>query len=606
MRPLFVLLLVFALSRGDEVVLTNGRRLSCEIVKETDTEIRVRLPHGVMAIPRSKIKSVQREASSRYLKREARTSLRHGATKSAVELLARAFAENPGDAAIRLDYARALLKYAHELVAQSRFDEARATLARLKRIKTGLPAPNLREERRRDSDVLASAALERTITREEDLAARLLARGEELVSDGRYRQALAYFDHWRVRRPVDDPVARRKMAAAHLGAGAEAAKANLLRLALDHYRAAHAFGERSGTRAPLFLLTPIAVLEELREGDAETARRLLDRIETTYPQASVPVYLEAVIAHVTGDVETAVKAYAAAARAAESETAGGGTKGISYDIARAYATATLRVAIARPPQEGVKKWRELFLEPLKRETSRHFIVFAPSEKTAAEIAATADRVYEELCRDLLGRVPDAPPAEIVAHPTRQAYLAADPDPPGTSLAKVTVAREQTSGVAYDTLDEKGKRLVRVELIAGDKNFLTDTLPHELVHVVQRRGLGAFRRGKWLDEGLAMLHESKESRANRLGMWRTLSRAAIPLPEFLGLKSIPPDKVALFYQQAHAFTTFLHELGDGNDWLVFLDRFGRDGDFAVAVKAAYKVESAEVLERLWLGAMRKLR
>jgi len=590
MLVLSLLLLVPA--RADEIVLTNGRRLSCEIVEETATAVRVRLPHGRMTIPRSKIRVIEREGRGRWLEREARASLRRGSTRSAVELYARALADRPDDARLLARYARTLEKHARVLAEAYRFAEARRIVEEWRRVD---PAQG--------GDGGAAAALLESIGREERRAASLLARADELARDGRYRRALTYYDQWRLRRPVDDPKARARMAAAHLGAGAAAVEANHLRLALDHFRAARAFGEHARSAEPLFLLAPVAVLEALREGDVEAARRHLDRIATTYPHPAVPAYLKAVLAHVTGRVGEAVEAYAAAARIAE---AGGGDRGISYDLARAYATATLRAAIARPPQEGVRKWRELFLASLVRDEGRHFVVYAPTAKTAAQVAETADRVYAELCRELLGAVPDAPLAEIVAHPSRQAYLAADPDPPGTDLAHVTIDRAKTSGVAYDTLDEEGAPLVRVELIAGGPGWLESTLPHELVHVVQRRGLRAFRRGKWLDEGLAMLHEGDESRANRLGMWRTMASAAIPLPEFLALRSIPPDKVGLFYQQAHAFTTFLRGLGDATEWRTFLDRFGADGDLASAAKAAWKVESAEALERAWRTTMRTLR
>ena len=185
------------------------------------------------------------------------------------------------------------------------------------------------------------------------------------------------------------------------------------------------------------------------------------------------------------------------------------------------------------------------------------------------------------------------------HPTRAAYLAADPTPPGSPLAGVTVPRSKTGGVCYRTLDERGRPLVRIETYASE-HLETDTLPHEMVHVVQNRGFKAFRRGHWLDEGLAMLYESKQGRANRVALWRQLSRNPIPLPELLLLKSTPPDRVLTFYSEAYVFTRFLRSLGDDDDWRRFLDAFG-GLSFEAAVREVYEVEDVAALERLWLAS-----
>ncbi|MDH3593151.1 MAG: hypothetical protein OER88_14795, partial [Planctomycetota bacterium] len=418
---------------------------------------------------------------------------------------------------------------------------------------------------------------------------------------GDHERALAYLEAWRVRRPVGDDGAGRTMGEAYLAAGAAAAEAGRLRRALDHYRAAAAFGRYASRQ--LYLLQPIAVLESLREGDVECARFLLDGITTTYPHPATPVFLQAVVSHVSGEVAQAVSKYSEAARLAAAKAAS--RPGVAYDVAKKYATATLRAAIARPPQEGVKRWRSIFLGPLERsDDGRHFVVFAPAKAQAEKIAASADRIYETIARDLLGRIPNASKAEIVVHANRQAYVAADPEPPGSPVRGVTVPRQKTGGLCYDTLDEHGKPLVRVETYPV-ADWTKSTLPHEIVHVVQRRGLAVFRQGKWLDEGLAMLYESRASQQNRLALWRTLAKARIPLPELLALRSIPPARATLFYAESHAFAAFLRSLGDEQDWRDFLREYTRQ-DFPNAIRSVYEIESVEVLERMWIEKGTRLR
>ncbi len=578
MRRLYVLLLLVLPVAGDVVVFEDGGRLDCQVIEESATTVTVRLPNGTMVLPRARIAEIVREAPGLYLRREGQRSLRSGSTRDAVALLERALAADP---AARPDLVEALAAHAEALVAEFRHAPARAALARLAELAPG-------------HDCLTP--LRDRIRRAEGVAAALHERAHKALAIRAYADALVLLEAWRVRRPLDDPQVGAEMAAAHLGAGRQAVEEGRLRQALDHYRAAAAYGARRETSEPLYLLRPIAVLEALKQGDSGRAGRLLDGIETTYPQPAVPVFLAAVRHHVQGEVQAAVAAYARAARvAAEKSTA---ARGLSYDLVRKYAAATLRAAIARPPQEGVTRWRELFLKPLARDDgARHFTVYAASPDRARELAPLADRLYEQIAGDVLGGVPETGKAEIVVHPTREAYLAADPTPPGSPLEGVTVPRSRTAGVCYRTLDDRGKPLVRVEMYASER-LEEDTLPHELVHVVQHGGFKAFRRGHWLDEGLAMLYESERGRANRVALWRQLSKNPIPLPELLLLKSTPPGRVMTFYSQAYVFTRFLRGLGDDDDWRRFLEAFG-SASLEAAVQQAYGIEDVAALERLWL-------
>lgn len=582
MRPVLVLLVLVCAApvRADEIVLKSGGRLSCEILEATDTHVTVRLPHGTMEIPRGQIAEIVREDRSLYLRREAGKSLRAGATRTAVELCERALRASPDDDAARRALVGALLKHAESLTAQYRLAEAGKALGRLRELAPGHEG---------------AARLAERIAAEQRVASALLVRARELTEARRYEEALQYLDAWRLRVPADDAQAAEALTGAHVAAGHAAAERGELRRSLDHFRAAAAYGGEARVRQELYLLRPIALLEKLREGDVDGARRLLAGIRTTYPDRSVPVFLDAVIHHVCGEVRDAVAGYAEAARIAERTRVP--DKGCDYELVRKYATATLRAAIARPPEEGARKWREMFLAGLVREESRYFVVFAATAAQASAVADAADEAYARIARDLLGHIPIADQAELVIHPGRQAYLAADPDPPGSPLEGVTLDREQTRGVCYDTLDGKGRPLVRVETYADAPGMMEDTLPHELVHVVQRRGLQAFRHGTWFDEGLAMLYESKKGRDSRLATWRTLAPGAIPLPELLALSSVPPDRGELFYQQSHAFVTFLRGLGDHRDWAVFLDNFG-SGDLQTAVRRAFGIESLTTLERRW--------
>jgi tetratricopeptide (TPR) repeat protein len=366
---LSTLLFLAAVAPADEIILKTGGRLSCEVLAETRDEVLVRLPGGTMTIPVDRIEAIEREGLAQYLKREASLRRRSGDALDAVPLLERAYVNDPSDTEVRQTLIDALGESADALVRQFRFATARRMLVRLKQL---------------DPGHRALIALPPRIAREEAQAARRYDEASEAATRGDYRRALALLEEWRVRRPIDDGEARAAMAACHAAAARVASQQGELRAAFDHFRAAAAWNTTAEIDGALYRLQPLAVLEALREGDIETARTLLDGIETTYPYASVPRFLHAVLMHVTGDVAGAVTAYADAGRMAEQEP--GGRSGIDYETARRFATATLRTAVARPPQEGVQKWRELFIDPLVRDDAgTHFVVYAATAQQARSV-----------------------------------------------------------------------------------------------------------------------------------------------------------------------------------------------------------------------------
>ena len=364
-----LLLLLLALPvAGDVVVLQRGGKLSCEIVEETEESITVRLPHGTMVIARSRIAAILREDTGDYLRREGERSMRAGEPRTAVELFEKAYAAAASDEN-RGRLVGALEALARTQLARHRHAQATDAVSRLDELSPGHAG---------------ARQLDAAIQREEKVVSELYARAHRALDIGAFADALVLLDAWRVRRPDDDPRVREEMAGAHLGAAQMAVQAGNLRQALDHFRAASAYGALKEADEALYLLRPLAVLEALKAGDDTRAGRLLDGIETTYPQPAVPVFLQAVQHHLRGEVAEAVAAYAKAARIAEK----GPTtrRGLGYEIVQAYARATLRAAIGSPPQEGVAKWRELFLAPLERDDSGEYVtVYAATGKVAAGI-----------------------------------------------------------------------------------------------------------------------------------------------------------------------------------------------------------------------------
>jgi len=587
MRGIALVLLLGA-ARADEVVLKSGGRISCEVVEVRETSVLVRLPNGSMEIERSRIESIVREAKGDYLGREATGRLKAGSAASAVDLFERALREEPSSEAARAGLLDALLAHGTELAGRFLLDEAWAASERM----LGLAAGHE-----------GARGLQRLVGEERAENDRIAARARDLLERGDFDGALPLLESWRLRRPPGDAAARAAIASAHIGSGNARLRAEDLRGAIDHFRAAASYGESKRVEEALFLLKPVSFLEALRNGETADARRQLDSIATTYPDPAVPLFLKAVLHHVTGRVEEAIRAYADAERVAERATRP--AKGLPYEVVKAQASAVLRAAVARPPQEGAARWRDTFLGPLRRDASAaHFVVYAPTDRMARDIAVAADRLFGEIARELLGALPGPLPIELVVHASRQAYLAADQVPPGSPWAAIMISREKTGGVCYDTLDEKGAAIVRIEVCSDAAGLLEDTLPHEITHAVQRRGLAVYRRAHWLDEALAMQQESAASRARRLAGVRR-APALIPLPELLSLRSTPPDRMELFYDQSCALAEFLRARGGASGWRRFLEAFARC-PIEAALCDTCAIGDLDTLERLfleWLAAGR---
>ncbi|MEM8884663.1 MAG: hypothetical protein AAGD14_11380, partial [Planctomycetota bacterium] len=191
------------------------------------------------------------------------------------------------------------------------------------------------------------------------------------------------------------------------------------------------------------------------------------------------------------------------------------------------------------------------------------------------------------------------PVEVVIHADQSAYVSADRNPEGTPLGANSVGRAATGGVTYRTLDEDGKSLLRVETFTGQSTLFETVIPHEMVHVAQHFGFKAFRRAHWLDEGMAMLRESKGGRAQRRA-WLKRSSEVFSLEELTSLRSTPPNRAFLFYNQSYAFTDYLRNLGSDRDWRSFLDRMATQ-PVEQAIRESFGIESLGELERGFLAA-----
>lgn len=90
LAPLALALLLSTLTSADVVHLTNGSRISGDIVSESEQQVVVKTPQGKVTLPRRLVARIERLSGDATLLELAKERLRMGARQAAIELLERA------------------------------------------------------------------------------------------------------------------------------------------------------------------------------------------------------------------------------------------------------------------------------------------------------------------------------------------------------------------------------------------------------------------------------------------------------------------------------------------------------------------------------------
>jgi hypothetical protein len=215
----------------------------------------------------------------------------------------------------------------------------------------------------------------------------------------------------------------------------------------------------------------------------------------------------------------------------------------------------------------------------------NFVVEAPTEEAAKQLAETAEARRKELAEQWLGK-------EL---------------PPFAERCRIRASVTDKPGGHTDVTYDDGKVLRREVVIDGPLDRLRDgVLPHELTHVVFAE---YFRRPspRWADEGGAVLAECE---GQLLLHQKTLQKIldtpgrAIPLSRLFALKKYPPD-LAVLYAEGASVSQFLVESGGRKEFLSFIDD-GMGGDWDKAVQDHYGWKNVDALEGKWLAWQRDAR
>lgn len=182
-----------------------------------------------------------------------------------------------------------------------------------------------------------------------------------------------------------------------------------------------------------------------------------------------------------------------------------------------------------------------------------------------------------------------PRCEVVVHATV-----------GTYCRTLGPGSERTSGCATVRLDKGRVAERRIDLRSDAEGWLSETLPHELTHVILADRFTDSRIPAWADEGIAMLAESPDKLQRRLNELRGVisTGRTISLRQLVSLENGPtPEARASFYGQSVTLTGLLLERGTPKQLIEFIHSGQRDG-YDKALRDVYSVESWPALETDW--------
>lgn len=212
--------------------------------------------------------------------------------------------------------------------------------------------------------------------------------------------------------------------------------------------------------------------------------------------------------------------------------------------------------------------------------TKNFVVTAPTEDQARQIAEAAEYYRRELSLEWTGRVmPNW----------------SKPCPITTKIGNVGAGGATT--FSFDRGEVFGWRM---NVQGSMERILDSVIPHEVNHTVFAC---YFRRPlpRWADEGAATLteHESEKARQTKILNQVIRTSRRIPLQQLLSMKEYPTDMkdVLTLYAEGYALADLLVQQQGKVTYLKFLQDAHERG-WETAIQKHYPYKSVNELEREW--------
>jgi hypothetical protein len=225
-------------------------------------------------------------------------------------------------------------------------------------------------------------------------------------------------------------------------------------------------------------------------------------------------------------------------------------------------------------------------------SSDHFYVQASAGGPSAEsMLKLCESLRNELQQTWGGKEPPQswqPKCQVVVHATRAEYLKI-----------VGPGGSQTTGSSLIEVESGKVTSRRIDLLLEPQGIVS-ALPHELTHVILADRFNGRQPPRWLDEGIAMLADTREKQLLHERDCRDAiaSNQAIPLGELLRLSEFTSAaQVPAFYGQS---LSLVHMLAtkDKPEKLIDFALDAIDQGYDQALQNHYGIEGANKLERQW--------
>jgi len=210
---------------------------------------------------------------------------------------------------------------------------------------------------------------------------------------------------------------------------------------------------------------------------------------------------------------------------------------------------------------------------------------------ACTLAQCCESWRQHLCARWLGdETPSAwkPRCIVIVHARRESYRAA-----------IGRGGEQSFGSSWIDFQSGQITARRIDLLVDSRGVIS-ALGHELTHLVIADAFPGVQPPIWANEGVALLADSSEKQQLHL---RDLDQSlrlqtAYHSAELLQTANYPrPDRLAVFYAQSAALTTFLVDLGGAEKFVPFVKRSNEVG-YDQALADTYGIHDVAELHRRW--------
>lgn len=267
----------------------------------------------------------------------------------------------------------------------------------------------------------------------------------------------------------------------------------------------------------------------------------------------------------------------------------GADPGLAAPHAPAVTHADAKVPVDQPVIQPViqkgGKW-------LYQRTANFRIWSSGTEAEARRLGGVCEGLRTRLRGSWLGDQNDSPwtPAcDIVVHANREEYV-----------RQLGPGSEQTSGCASIDLNSGRVVLRRVDLRGDATAWMSESLPHELTHVVLADRFCHQQISRWADEGMAILAEpiAKQALRDRDFKLAVANQKIFHVAELISRNTYPPVHLrAAFYGQCSSLVKLLVNRGTPRQFADYLELSMLEGHDQ-ALREVYQIEGVAQLEQIW--------